>query len=124
MKDGSLINPLTFYESTRKFVTNYVTLYSDNYLIGIGYQSLKFNYFKTDSSYISSHTINETISDIVEAKRHDITIYLTNSGKMYWVDDSNFPSVSNKYLLKSGLLGTIKAVLSPSGDYLAVGCSL
>ena len=37
IKDGSLINPLTFYESTKKFVTNYVTLYSDNYLIGIGY---------------------------------------------------------------------------------------
>ena len=53
-----------------------------------------------------------------------MVIYLTNSGNMYWVDGADFPSAPYKYLLKSGFFGTMKAVLSPSGDFLAVGCSL
>ena len=49
-------------------------------------------------------------------------IYATNEGNVYWIDSDQFPSNNpNKNLLLSGVAGMIKAVLSPSGDLLAVG---
>lgn len=52
-----------------------------------------------------------------------MTIEISNRGNIYWVDDADFPTSSYKNLLISGLLGTIKVVLSPSGDLLAIGGS-
>ncbi len=50
-------------------------------------------------------------------------IYTSTSGKVYWVSVDDFPTGKYKYSILTGILGVVKAVISPNGSLLAVGGS-
>lgn len=63
------------------------------------------------------------MTGIVLAARHNMVFEMTMEGNIYWVDEADYPTDQYKNLFMSGLMGMIKAVVSPSGDLMAVGGS-